>query len=175
MHTADPVARLYPPRPQHPARISDAIRGLTTKQLARRASPEHSPIWALAAHTAGARVYWLCGVFGEPGADATPFADPLAELGWEDDESQPRTAEEVAWALESSWAVVAGCLDRWTIASLEATAERRWRDVVQVHTRASILNRLFTHDAYHAGEISQLLGVHGTPAIDLWRRAAPQT
>ncbi|OGO54121.1 MAG: hypothetical protein A2V85_05690 [Chloroflexi bacterium RBG_16_72_14] len=175
MDTADAVARLYPDWPQHAARISDAIRGLTTEQLALRASPDHSPVWALAAHTAGSRVYWLCGVFGEPGADATPFPDPLAELGWEDDETHPRTAEEIGWALESSWAVVAGCLGRWTMRSLDTTAERRWRDVVQVHTRASVLNRLFTHDAYHAGEISQLLGVNGLPAIDLWRRLAPQT
>ena len=38
------------------------------------------------------------------------------------------------------------------------------------HTRASVLNRLFSHDAFHAGEISQLLGLHHLPEIDLWRR-----
>jgi hypothetical protein len=29
--------------------------------------------------------------------------------------------------------------------------------------------RLITHDAFHSGEISEILGVHGLPAIDLWR------
>jgi uncharacterized damage-inducible protein DinB len=174
MDTADPAARLYPDWPQHASRISDAIRGLAAEQLALRASPEHLPIWGLAAHVAGARAYWLCGVLGEPGADATPFTDPLAELGWEDDETHPRTADELAWALESTWAVIAGCLERWTTAMLDDPFERRYGDVVQVHTRASVLNRLFTHDAYHAGEISQLLGVNGLPAIDLWRRPRPQ-
>ena len=39
----------------------------------------------------------------------------------------------------------------------------------QTHTRRSVLMRLITHDAYHSGEISQILGVHGLPEIDLWR------
>ena len=29
--------------------------------------------------------------------------------------------------------------------------------------------RMLTHDAYHAGELSQTLGIHGLPQIDLWR------
>lgn len=45
--------------------------------------------------------------------------------------------------------------------------------VERTHTRASILNRMLSHDAFHAGEISQLLGRHGLPVIDLWRRGAP--
>jgi len=31
---------------------------------------------ATVGHTAAARVYWLCGVLGEPGAETTPFTDP---------------------------------------------------------------------------------------------------
>jgi hypothetical protein len=27
---------------------------------------------------------------------------------------------------------------------------------------------MFSHDAYHCGELSQTLGVHGLPQIDLW-------
>jgi uncharacterized damage-inducible protein DinB len=166
-----PAARLYPDWPRHAARLADAVRDLTADQLALRASPAHFAIWGLAAHVAGSRAYWLCGVFGEPGADATPFANPLAERGWEDDPSHPRTAEELVWALDSTWAVVAGCLGRWTIPMLDATVERRYGDVVQVHTRASVLNRLVAHDAYHTGEISQVLGANGLPAADPWRRA----
>ena len=41
--------------------------------------------------------------------------------------------------------------------------------VGQVHSRASILQRLLTHEAYHCGELSQTLGIHGLPQIDLWR------
>jgi uncharacterized damage-inducible protein DinB len=39
----------------------------------------------------------------------------------------------------------------------------------QTHTRQSVLMRLLTHDAFHSGEISQILGAHGLPEIDLWR------
>jgi uncharacterized damage-inducible protein DinB len=168
----DRLARLYPDWPRYAARLAEALAGLTPAQLALRAAPAHPPIWALAAHVAGARAYWLCGVFGEPGAEATPFVDPAGD-GWEDDETHPRTAEELAWALDSTWALIAGCLQRWTVASLDQAAERRWGDVVQVHSRASVLNRLFAHDAYHAGEISQILGVAGLPAADPWSRPAP--
>jgi hypothetical protein len=161
---------MFPDWPQYATRLRDAVASLTADQLALRAGPDHAPIWALAAHAAGARVYWLCGVFGEPGADRTPFTEPLTGEGWEDDESHPRSGEELAWALDSSFEVVRDVLGRWTVADLALTAERRWGDVVQVHTRASVLNRLFSHDAFHAGEISQLLGLHGLGSIDLWRR-----
>ena len=38
----------------------------------------------------------------------------------------------------------------------------------QVHRRGSILQRLFSHDAYHCGELSQTLGIAGLPQVDLW-------
>ena len=77
------AASLYPDWPQYAGRIRDAVASLTAAQLALRAGPDHAPIWALAAHLAGTRVYWLCGVFGEPGADRTPFPTPLTGIGWE--------------------------------------------------------------------------------------------
>lgn len=61
-------------------------------------------------------------------------------------------------------------MERSTPADLAAEVERAYGDSVQRHTRVSILNRLFSHDAFHAGEISQLLGAAGLPGIDLWRR-----
>jgi hypothetical protein len=47
--------------------------------------------------------------------------------------------------------------------------ERHYDGTVQVHTRASILQRLLTHEAWHAGELSQTLGIHDLPQLDLWR------
>jgi hypothetical protein len=52
---------------------------------------------------------------------------------------------------------------------LSAEIRRKYSGSVQVHTRASILQRLLTHEAYHCGELSQTLGIHGLPQIDLWR------
>ena len=164
------VADLHPDWPQYAARLRDAVKDLTPEQLALRAGPDHAPIWALAAHVAGSRAYWLCGVFEEPGAEATPFLEPLTGFGWEDEPDHPRSGEELVWALDSTWAVVADCLARWSIEDLDRTAARIRDGVSKVHTRASVLDRLFSHDAFHAGEISQLLGVHGLPPIDLWIR-----
>jgi uncharacterized damage-inducible protein DinB len=169
-----PAALIYPDWPQYAARIRDAVVDLTADQLALRAGPEHGQIWQLAAHSAGTRVFWLCGIFGEPGADTTPFANPLAQDGWEDDETHPRSGDELRWALDTTWALVAGVLGRWTVDSLDQAAVRMRADgTPQVHTRASVLNRMMSHDAFHAGEISQLLGLHQLPPIDLWIRAAP--
>ena len=167
------VAILYPDWPQHAGRIRDAVKDLTPEQLAISAGPEHAPIWALAAHVAGTRVFWLCNVFGEPGADSTPFTDPDGE-GWEDHLDHPRSGSELAWALDSTWEVVSRTLDRWTIDDLDRTAVRVYGGAGRVHTRASVLNRLFSHDAFHAGEISQMLGLHLLPAIDLWVARPPR-
>jgi len=165
------VASLYPDWQQHAERLRDGVVGLSAEDLAIRAGPEHAPIWALAAHVARTRVYWLCGVFGEPGADRTPWTSPLTDDGWEDDECHPRSGDELRWALDSSWVVVRDCLAGWSIDDLERTAARVRADRTrQVHTRASVLNRLFTHEAFHAGDISQLLGVHHLEPIDLWAK-----
>src|SRR2546425_495520 len=86
---------------QYNRRLVDAVRSLSDEQLRLRATPAYWPIWAIAAHTAGARVYWLCGVLKEKGAETTPFTDPLSGQGWEDDESTPRGSDEIVGALES--------------------------------------------------------------------------
>jgi uncharacterized damage-inducible protein DinB len=150
-------------------RIVAAIRSFSDEQLKLRARPSYWPIWAIAAHTAGARVYWLCGVFKESGAETTPFIDPLSGVGWEDDESRPRGSGELVTALESSWKIVERCLERWTPAMLGDEFTREIDGKVQKHTRRSMLMRLITHDAYHVGEISLILGMHGLPEIYLWR------
>ena len=80
---------------QYNARLVDKIRSLSDEQLKLRARPDYWPIWAIASHTAGTRIYWLCGVFKESGAKTTPFPD-ASGFGWEDDESTPRGSDEVA-------------------------------------------------------------------------------
>ena len=167
-----PVADLYPDWPQYAERLRDGVADLTAGELALRAGPEHGAIWQLAAHLAGARTYWVCGVFKRPGAEATPFPEPLHPFGWEDDPDHPRSGAELRWALDSTWAIIRDCLDDWTIDDLDRTESRMTRDgTVQPMSRGSMLNRLLSHDAFPAGEVSQLLGRHGLPPIDLWRGA----
>lgn len=148
-------------------RIVAGLRGLTANDLTLSAAPDGWPVWAIAAHTAGARIYWLCGVFGEPGSASTPFPAADGE-GWEDHLETTRTAAELVGAFESSWRIVEGCLRRWTVPMLDEVFERPLGDRVQRHTRQSVLLRLITHDAFHAGEIAQILGANGRPQFDLW-------
>lgn len=153
---------------QYNRRLRDVIAAMSAEQLAVRPSPERWPVWATVGHTAAARVYWLCHVIGEPGAETTPFGDPTAD-GWEDDLGRPRGAGELAEALDSTWRVVEDCLDHWTPEMLAEEIRRDYDGRIQVHTRGSVIQRLFSHDAYHCGELSQTLGIHGLPQIDLWR------
>ena len=57
---------------------------------------------------------------------------------------------ELLEALDSTWRLIEGCLDRWTPEMLAETFHRDYNGQAQVHTRGSILQRLFTHDAYTA-------------------------
>jgi uncharacterized damage-inducible protein DinB len=163
-----PIRPFYDRWPQYNRRLTEVVAAMSDEQLAIRPSPDGWPIWATVGHTAAARVYWLCGVVGEPGAETTPFPDPMSGLGWEDDLDHPRDAAELVVALDTTWAIIDRCLDQWTPAMLEETVERPMDGERQVHSRGSIVQRLLTHEAYHCGELSQTLGIHGLPQIDLW-------
>jgi uncharacterized damage-inducible protein DinB len=165
------IRLFYDRWPQYNQRVIDAIAGLTDEQLAIQTGPYEWPVWAIVGHNAGARAYWVCGVLGEPGAEETPFTEPLSADGWEDDLSHPRTAAELVWAMTSTFAVVEHILDTWTPEILDEEIERWYGGDRQLHSRASILQRLLTHDAWHAAQLSDALAMHGLPDIDLWRRA----
>jgi hypothetical protein len=79
-----------------------------------------------------------------------------------------RRADELVDALTSSRRIIERCLGRWTPESPGETARRAWGDKVQIHTRQSVLWRLVTHDAFHSGEVSLVLGSHGLAAIEMW-------
>jgi uncharacterized damage-inducible protein DinB len=144
-----------------------ALAPLSREQLALPVGSPTWPIWASASHLAGARVFWLCHVFKEPGAETTPFNDPTG-FGWEDDLAHPRSADELVGALTSSWKIVERCLATWTPETLSREAQRTRGTEVRLHTRQSVLMRLITHDAFHTGEISLALGSNGLPAIEPW-------
>lgn len=162
------IRQFYDQWAQYNRRLVEVIGAMSDEQLAVRPAPDGWPIWATVGHTAGARVYWLCAVLGEPGLESTPFTD-LSGAGWEDDLDHPRGADELVTALETTWGVVEGCLDRWTPEMLASTISREYGGVRRMHTRGSVLQRLFSHDAYHCGELSQTLGIFDLPQIDLWR------
>jgi uncharacterized damage-inducible protein DinB len=154
----------------------EGLRGLSADDLAlpvlatRDYETPPWPIWAVAGHTAAVRVFWFCHVFGEPGAELTPFEGDAPS--WEDDLSHPRSADELVGAWESTWKVVEGCLDRWTPAMLgQAIRRDEIGRPTELHTRQSILMRMINHEAYHLGEINVALGANGRVPINPWPSA----
>jgi uncharacterized damage-inducible protein DinB len=154
-------------------RTIEGIRRLSTADLAlpvlsvRDYGDDPWPIWAVLGHAAAVRVFWLCDVFGEPGAEQTPFEGETP--GWEDDLSHPRSADELAGAWESTWRVIDGCLDRWTPDTMQRVTRRDEAGrPPEFHTRQSILLRMITHEGYHLGEINLTLGANGREPINPW-------
>jgi uncharacterized damage-inducible protein DinB len=163
------IRPFYDRWPAYNRRMVEVVRAMSPDELAIRPGPDRWPLWATIAHTAGVRAYWLCGELGEPGIETTPYPDPMDGTLWEDDPDTPRDADELVRALESTWGIVDECLDRWTAEDLAQSFVRRYGNGREVHTRGEIIQRLFSHDAYHCGELSQTLGIHGLPQIDLWQ------
>ncbi len=166
------IRLFYDRWPQYQQRLVESIRDLAPEQLALRAAPEHWPVWAIASHVAGTRVYWLCHILGEPGAETTPFADPDGD-GWEDDLAHPRDASEVVGALDATFAIIDSALDRWTPAMMSDTVERSYQGRRQIHSRTSIIQRLLTHEGYHGGELAIALGSHDLEPTYIWRAYDP--
>ena len=128
-----------------------AIGDLTEEQLALRPTPGEWSIWQLASHMAGSRAYWVYDVLGEgdPAVrdmfrveKTTVPGLSLEDAGWEDDETQPRTAAEI----------------------VEVIPQRRGN---RTTTRGWVLWHLMEHEAHHGGAISLILGTNGLPVLDL--------
>lgn len=153
------------------ARLVTRLPLLGPDELGLKASSDGRPIWAVVSHLACARVYWLCDVFKEPGAETTPFTN-AAEEGWEDRLDVPRRSDELMFAVESTWQIVQSCLGRWTTETLGETVTREKRGKVERHSRYAVLTRLVMHDAFHSGEVSLVLGMHGLPSLDPWEPPA---
>ena len=161
------IRRFYDRWPQYQRRLVETVVPLSDEQLALRPAPDRWPIWATLAHLAEMRLYWLCNILDEPGAERTPWPE-LPDDGWEDDLDHPRTVAEIVEGLTSTFAIVDHVLDTWTVEMLDEQVDRQRGEVLQRHTRGSILQRMLTHDAFHIGEVSQTLGANGIDAADIW-------
>ncbi|MPZ99390.1 MAG: hypothetical protein GEU80_08655 [Dehalococcoidia bacterium] len=154
--------------PQYNRRLRDVVAAMTDEHLAIRPTPERWPLWATVGHAACQRVFWLCDFAGEPGAETTPFTDAAHNCPGDDDLDHPMSAGALVEALDSSFRIVEGCLDRWTLDMLAEVIRREDYGPGWVHTRGSVIQRVFSHDIHHSAELNETLGLAGLPQIDLW-------
>jgi uncharacterized damage-inducible protein DinB len=162
------VRPAYSNWPRYNQALRDLVGSLTNEQLAIRPSPERWPLWATVGHAACQRVFWLCDFAGEPGAADSPFPNAGYNCPGDDDLEHVLSPNALAQALVSTFRIVDGCLDRWTLDMLDEVLRRPdWRGT-WTYTRGSILQRVFVHDVYHIAELNETLGVAGLTQIDLW-------
>jgi uncharacterized damage-inducible protein DinB len=154
--------------PQYQQRLRDAIATMTGEQLAIQPSPERWPLWATVGHLACQRVFWLCVFAGEPGVETTPFPNSAFDCPGDDDLEHVWGADRLAGALDSTFRIVERCLDTWTLEMLDEVIRRPEWDESWVHTRGSVIQRVFSHDIWHAAEVNEALGNAGLLQIDLW-------
>jgi hypothetical protein len=158
----------YSKWPAYEQRLREVVGALTDAQLALRPSPERWPLWATVGHLACQRVFWLCDFAGEPGADSTRFTNAAYDCPGDDDLEHVLSAAELVDALDSTFRIVERCLDRWTPSMLDEKISRPEWDGSWVHTRGSVIQRVFSHEVYHIAELNEELGRAGLPQVDLW-------
>jgi len=154
--------------PDYNRRLRDVVAGLSDEQLALTPGPERWPIWATIGHAACQRVFWLCDFAGEAGADTTRFTNAVYDCPGDDDLEHVLNGAELAEALDATFRIVDGCLDRWTLEMLDEVLRRPEWDDSWVHTRGAVIQRVFSHDVYHVAEVNEVLGAAGLPQVDLW-------
>ena len=162
------IRSAYSKWPDYNRRLRDVVAGLTDEQLALQPAPERWPLWATLGHTFCQRVFWLCDFAGEPGADTTRFTNAGYDCPGDDDLEHVLSAANLVEALDSTFRIVERCLDTWTVASLDEVLRRPEWDASWVHTRAAVIQRVFSHDIYHVADANAVLGAAVLPQIDLW-------
>lgn len=160
----------------HQSLVVRALKDLTPEQLRLRAAPGQWAVWQLAGHIAGVRAYYFYEWMGEgePSVrdlfrvERTTVPDlSLEDAGWEDDETHPRDASELIEGLTVTWAVIDGCLRRWTSEDLWVDFTKQRPSGARTLGRGELIWHVMEHDIHHAGEISQILGSNGLPPLDV--------
>jgi uncharacterized damage-inducible protein DinB len=137
--------------------MRETVARLTTDQLSLRPSANLRSIGETMVHIIGCRRVWFTGFLGEDGGE-----EIRSYARWEEPGAAVPGGSELAAALDLSWRFMAGCLARWTTADMQQTFsdERSGRSVEL--SRAHVVWHVLEHDLHHGGEVSLILGMHGT-------------
>ena len=166
--TDNSIRAAYPKWPEYDRRLREVVASMTDAELAIQPSPERWPLWASIGHVACQRVFWLCDVAGEPGAETTPFTNAAYDCPGDDDLEHVLDATALVHALTSTFRIVEACLDRWTPAMLEEVIRPDDWGPDPAKSRGEIISRVFAHDISHITELNEALGNAGLVQVDLW-------
>lgn len=158
MTQASTLASFYGNWEKYQTGLVQAVKPLTTEQLALRAAPDLRSVGELARHNAITRASWFHNAMGE-GSDEI---ERIAKMPWED--PSPQSTNELVNLLETTWQFMKSRLDVWTEADMAKGFEREWQGKKRRLVRAYIIWHLIEHDLHHGGEISLTLGMHGLKA-----------
>jgi hypothetical protein len=75
------------------------------------------------------------------------------------------SAEQLVADLDATFRIVESCLDRWTLDMLEEEVRRPEFGPDWVHRRGSVIQRVFSHDVWHAAQLNEILAGAGRPQI----------
>ena len=166
--TEGTIRAAYRVWPEYDRRLREVVAGLTAEQLAIQPSPDRWPLWASIGHLACQRVFGLCDVAGEPGAETTPFPNAGFDCPGDDDLEHVWSAEALVEALASTFRIIDGCLDGWTLAMLDDEIRLDDWGGDWSRTRGDMLARTFAHDMSHITELNETLGRAGLRQVDIW-------
>jgi len=166
--TGPSIRPAYVTWPHYNQRLRETVASMTAEQLALEPSPDRWPAWATIGHTLCQRVFWLCDFAREPGADTTRFTNAAFDCPGDDDLERVLSSADLLEAIDDTFRIVEGCLDGWTIDTLdEVISHPEWGED-RSHSRGWVIQRVFSHDVYHCAELNETLSAAGLPQIDLW-------
>jgi hypothetical protein len=166
--SATPIRLAFSNWPTVNDRLTQAVSGLGVEELAWSAAPGRWPLWAVVGHAACQRVFWLCDFAGEAGATSTRFTDAAWNCPGDDDLVNALDADQLVEALTSTFAIIDGVLSRWTIEGLaEELRQPTWGDDRR-QTRGAVIQRVYSHDVWHAAEANEILTRHNLTGFDPW-------
>ncbi len=140
-----------------------AIAPLSAEQLTFKSSANLRSVEENCLHIIGARARWCHRVMGLGGAHFAAYSR------WDHPEMPKRSADELVEGLRHSWQILQEALMQWTPVDLANTFPNENPDPGEPDpfTRQWIIWHLIEHDLFHSGEISQILGMHGIPGMEL--------
>jgi uncharacterized damage-inducible protein DinB len=133
------------------------VKGLSPEQLELRIAPNLRTVKEITIHIIAGRISWFQGALKEQ-EENTEFRS-LEK--WEETPDLTLSADQIAYGLETSWALIQDSVARWTQSELTEEIILPWIGPEYPVTRPWVVWHILEHDLHHGGELTQTLGLSG--------------